>query len=177
MIKGNVLTPYPRGEKMSKFTDAYNTLETYLKSLVGMQDSQSIWNVYLQILPPKIQAPTKTINHYRNTIEGHGTSVLGTMPTVPDEWVIFLLGQLNWVKKNEEEVKQKMLAIINSTQTTKPQNQYPQFQEADQIITCQGCGSQFYFTAGEQRFYKEKGLNIPKYCKTCRAKRNVKDPK
>ncbi|MBQ4072273.1 MAG: zinc-ribbon domain-containing protein [Clostridia bacterium] len=70
-----------------------------------------------------------------------------------------------------------MLAIINSTQTTKPQNQYPQFQEADQIITCQGCGSQFYFTAGEQRFYKEKGLNIPKYCKTCRAKRNVKDPK
>ena len=39
----------------------------------------------------------------------------------------------------------------------------------DIILTCAKCGSRFYFTVGEQQFYKSKGLNIPKYCKNCRA--------
>ena len=38
----------------------------------------------------------------------------------------------------------------------------------DMILTCQKCRSRFYFTVGEQNFYKQKGLNIPKYCKKCR---------
>ena len=43
---------------------------------------------------------------------------------------------------------------------------------SDKIITCKRCGSQFFFTEGEQRFYKSKGLNIPKYCKSCRGKKS-----
>lgn len=43
---------------------------------------------------------------------------------------------------------------------------------ADRILTCQDCGDPWVFTAGEQRFFHEKGLTEePKRCKMCRAKR------
>lgn len=42
----------------------------------------------------------------------------------------------------------------------------------DKTIQCIDCGNEFTFTAGEQEFYKEKGLdNEPKRCKVCRDKR------
>ncbi len=42
----------------------------------------------------------------------------------------------------------------------------------DETIVCQDCGQEFVFTAGEQAFYKEKGLqNKPKRCPECRRKR------
>ena len=44
----------------------------------------------------------------------------------------------------------------------------------DKTIICQDCGNEFTFTAGEQAFYKEKGLtNEPKRCKECRDKRKA----
>lgn len=44
----------------------------------------------------------------------------------------------------------------------------------DKTIICQDCGNEFTFTAGEQSFYKEKGLtNEPKRCKECRDKRKA----
>lgn len=39
----------------------------------------------------------------------------------------------------------------------------------DIILTCQKCKSKFYFTIGEQNFYKQNGLNIPKFCKCYRG--------
>ena len=47
----------------------------------------------------------------------------------------------------------------------------------DIILTCQKCKSRFYFTVGEQKFYKQKGLNIPKYCKNCRGQKKIKQPR
>ncbi len=42
----------------------------------------------------------------------------------------------------------------------------------DKTLVCQDCGKEFIFTAGEQAFYKEKGLdNEPKRCKECRDAR------
>ena len=39
----------------------------------------------------------------------------------------------------------------------------------DKTIVCKECGTEFVFTAGEQSFYKEKGIeNEPKGCKACR---------
>ncbi len=39
----------------------------------------------------------------------------------------------------------------------------------DKTITCKDCGKDFIFTAGEQEFYAEKGLeNEPQRCKECR---------
>ena len=36
---------------------------------------------------------------------------------------------------------------------------------------CKDCGKEFYMTYREVQFYKDKGLNLPKRCKECRAKR------
>ena len=44
----------------------------------------------------------------------------------------------------------------------------------DKSITCVDCGSEFLFTAGEQAFYRERGLtNEPTRCKSCREKRKA----
>lgn len=44
----------------------------------------------------------------------------------------------------------------------------------DKTIVCKDCNNEFVFTAGEQEFYKEKGLdNEPKRCKECRNRRKA----
>jgi CxxC-x17-CxxC domain-containing protein len=45
----------------------------------------------------------------------------------------------------------------------------------DETLVCKECGAEFVFTAGEQRFYAQKGFqNKPKACKACRdAKKNA----
>ena len=35
-------------------------------------------------------------------------------------------------------------------------------------ITCRECGTEFLFTESENKFYLEKGFEIPKRCKECR---------
>ena len=43
---------------------------------------------------------------------------------------------------------------------------------ADRILTCKDCNEEFLFTAGEQDFYRQKGLqNDPGRCPECRNKR------
>lgn len=40
----------------------------------------------------------------------------------------------------------------------------------DKKIVCKDCGKEFVFTAGEQEFFAQKGLNnAPVRCKECRA--------
>ena len=42
----------------------------------------------------------------------------------------------------------------------------------DKTLTCKECGAEFVFTAGEQEFYAEKGLeHEPQRCKSCRNAR------
>jgi len=42
----------------------------------------------------------------------------------------------------------------------------------DKTLTCVECGASFVFSAGEQEFFAERGLNSPpKRCKACRKKR------
>ncbi len=41
---------------------------------------------------------------------------------------------------------------------------------ADRTLTCRDCAESFIFSAGEQRFFSEKGLvNEPQRCLGCRA--------
>jgi CxxC-x17-CxxC domain-containing protein len=45
----------------------------------------------------------------------------------------------------------------------------------DQTLSCEDCGKEFVFSAGEQEFYAEKGLvNVPKRCPDCRKARRQK---
>lgn len=40
----------------------------------------------------------------------------------------------------------------------------------DKQLVCRDCGNKFIWTAGEQKFFLDKGLqNIPKRCKVCTA--------
>ncbi len=45
----------------------------------------------------------------------------------------------------------------------------------DKTLVCKECGAEFIFSAGEQEFYAQRGLeNEPKKCKACRdAKKNA----
>ena len=48
----------------------------------------------------------------------------------------------------------------------------------DKNIVCKDCGAEFVFTAGEQRFYAEKGFNNePVRCKDCRDKKKAESNK
>ncbi|MFZ1013897.1 MAG: zinc-ribbon domain containing protein [Terracidiphilus sp.] len=42
----------------------------------------------------------------------------------------------------------------------------------DKELQCVDCGAVFVFSAGEQKFYEERGFtNVPKHCKQCKAQR------
>jgi len=44
----------------------------------------------------------------------------------------------------------------------------------DQVLRCSDCGDEFLFTAGEQAFFREKGLtHAPTRCKRCRDQRKM----
>ena len=44
----------------------------------------------------------------------------------------------------------------------------------DKTLVCKECGQEFVFTAGEQEFYAERGVqNEPQRCKACRDARNL----
>lgn len=44
-------------------------------------------------------------------------------------------------------------------------------------LTCRECHSSFTWTAGEQRFYRERGLqNQPRRCHKCRQKKVKREP-
>ena len=43
-------------------------------------------------------------------------------------------------------------------------------------LVCKECGQEFIFTAGEQEFYAEKGVNEPQRCKACRDARKKMQP-
>jgi ssDNA-binding Zn-finger/Zn-ribbon topoisomerase 1 len=40
-----------------------------------------------------------------------------------------------------------------------------------QVINCLECDAQFTFSAGEQRFFKERQFDTPKRCPSCRERR------
>lgn len=43
----------------------------------------------------------------------------------------------------------------------------------DKTLTCHDCGTEFVFAAGEQRFYRDKGLSDTHRCQECRATRKA----
>ena len=43
----------------------------------------------------------------------------------------------------------------------------------DKRLQCADCGSNFTFSAGEQKYYWSKGLSVPKRCLSCRQRRKL----
>ena len=47
----------------------------------------------------------------------------------------------------------------------------------DKSLTCSDCGDAFVFTAGEQKFFQEKGFgHEPRRCKDCRSRKKGDGP-
>ena len=44
---------------------------------------------------------------------------------------------------------------------------------SDEVMACTECGSAFTWSDGEQRYYRERGLDRPKRCPACRARRKA----
>lgn len=40
-------------------------------------------------------------------------------------------------------------------------------------MICKECGKEFEISEGEEKFYKDKGLEKPKRCQECRVKRRI----
>ena len=47
-------------------------------------------------------------------------------------------------------------------------------EDADIALLCVDCGTEFVFTADEQRYFRSKQLSIPKRCPACRAERRAR---
>ena len=89
------------------------------------------------------------------------------------------------IRETESDKAFKVMSISRERQTIyitkrgkKPMNEEVKVgmeEFVDETLVCKDCGNEFVFTAGEQRFYKEKGfMNKPKSCKACRdAKKNA----
>lgn len=46
------------------------------------------------------------------------------------------------------------------------------------IATCKDCGEEFTIKVGEQKFYEEKGLQLPVRCKSCRdVRKKIREEK
>lgn len=48
----------------------------------------------------------------------------------------------------------------------------------DVTLKCQDCGNEFIWTEDDQEFYRQKGLEQPKFCIICRSKHRAqqRDP-
>ena len=84
------------------------------------------------------------------------------------------------IKPRGASMSQRVKNNSYSKRGKKPMNEEVKFgmeteEFVDETLVCKNCGNEFVFTAGEQRFYKEKGfMNKPKSCKACRdAKKNA----
>lgn len=84
------------------------------------------------------------------------------------------------IKPRGASISQRVKNNSYSKRGKKPMNEEVKFgmeteEFVDETLVCKDCGNEFVFTAGEQRFYKEKGfMNKPKSCKACRdAKKNA----
>lgn len=53
----------------------------------------------------------------------------------------------------------------------------PAAEGEDKDLNCIDCKATFVFSAGEQKFFQEKGFTPPKRCKSCRAEKREKREK
>lgn len=96
-----------------KFEDLYNRLNNLLVNVTNTNENKSLISYYEQIVPEKISSQLKTMRKFRNSINGHGVSVDGKMPTAPNEWIIFLNGQIKYIESHKELINKKLSKKLN----------------------------------------------------------------
>ena len=100
----------------ARFMAAYNRLDNYLQSLVKTSGHVNmIW--YLEsISPEQKRSELKTIRQFKNSIKSHGVNPGLKEPIVPEEWIHWLLNELEWCKNNSRVIAPKLQSKLNSSQ-------------------------------------------------------------
>ena len=83
----------------ARFLSAYNRLDNYLKTLVRVPGRVNLISYLERILPEQKRSELKTVREFKNVIESHGVNPANKKPTVPEEWITWLLKELEWCKK------------------------------------------------------------------------------
>ena len=100
----------------NRFLSAYNRLDNYLQSLVSTSGHVNMIYFLEKISPEKQKSELKTIREYKNVIESHGVNPGEKKPVVPEEWINWLLRELDWCKKNADIIAPKLQKALNSSQ-------------------------------------------------------------
>lgn len=96
-----------------KFLAAYNRLDNYLQSLVKTSGHVNMISYLERISPEKKRSEFKTIRQYKNDIISHGVNPGGKKPIVPNEWVVWLLNELQWCKNNYKNIAPKLQKALD----------------------------------------------------------------
>ena len=106
----------------ARFMAAYNRLDNYLQSLVKTSGHVNmIW--YLEsISPEQKRSELKTIRQFKNSIKSHGVNPGLKEPIVPEEWIHWLLNELEWCKNNSRVIAPKLQSKLNSSQKARKNN-------------------------------------------------------
>ena len=98
-----------------RFMSAYNRLDNHLQTLVKTNGHVNmIW--YLeQISPEKKRSELKTVRLYKNAVESHGVNPRDKKPVVPEEWIQWLLNELEWCKQNHYIIAPKLQRKLNES--------------------------------------------------------------
>lgn len=96
-----------------KFKDAYNRLDRYLKTICNIKGHINLISYYEMILPEKKRSEMKTIREFKNSIESHGVSINGKMPIPPLEFTNWVLKELEFCKKNSDQVANKIKKLLS----------------------------------------------------------------
>ena len=98
----------------ARFLSAYNRLDNFLQSIVKTTGHVNmIW--YLEkISPEEKRSKIQTVRQFKNVIKSHGVNPGFKEPTVPVEWISWLLRELEWCKKNSKKIAPKLQKELDS---------------------------------------------------------------
>ena len=98
----------------ARFLSAYNRLDNFLQSIVKTTGHVNmIW--YLEkISPEEKRSKIQTVRRFKNVIKSHGVNPGFKEPTVPVEWISWLLSELEWCKKNSKKIAPKLQKELDS---------------------------------------------------------------
>ena len=106
-----------------RFLSAYNRLDNYLQSIVKTKGHVNMISYLERVLPEKQAAECKTIRQFKNSIESHGVNPGYKKPNVPEEWIKWLLDELEWCKTHRNTIASKLQQKLDESKNYSNSNE------------------------------------------------------
>ena len=156
------------GNSNERFLAAYNRLDNFLQSIVRTKYRVNmIWHLE-QISPEEKRSKIQTVRQFKNVIASHGVNPGFVAPTVPEVWISWLLGELEWCKKNSARIAPKLQKVLDST-SKEPRNskganyrQQTPKTEGYVVYIVNSFGRGYYFSGYEYDTVRYGFLNVKK---------------